>query len=52
MTFTVPYVLQRHEETSGEDGTTPSTPTHDSVSDYAASYSMDYACVPIRQDMG
>jgi hypothetical protein len=29
---------------------TSSTPTHDNVSDYAATYSMGYACALIRRN--
>jgi hypothetical protein len=41
--FTIPYALPRHEETGGEDKTTPYTPTHCRISDYAITYSMGYA---------
>jgi hypothetical protein len=51
MFFTVLGALPRHEETGGGDGATPlCTPTHDSVSDYATTYTEAYACVPIRRD--
>jgi hypothetical protein len=48
MTYIVLRVLLRHEDTSGGDERTPPTPTHDSVSDYAATYNKRYTCNPIR----
>jgi hypothetical protein len=48
--FIVPCVLSRYEEIGGGDGTTLSTPTHGSVSDYVATYSIRYALTLIRRD--
>jgi hypothetical protein len=48
--FTVLRALPRHEGTCGGDETTPPTPTHDSVSYYAATYRKGCVCTLIRQN--
>jgi hypothetical protein len=49
--FIAPCVLPIHKEIiGGEDRRTLSTPTHDSVSNYATTYSMGYDRALIKRD--